>query len=119
MVRVDQASEMTSWLWVSSKFFQEVATRYSSRATLRTSRAASAFIAAMPSPTIRSGHPGSVEAVTNPAAMIATFARASFRADRNAARVRLPLCARKCTSMNAHDRFEKPDAFLLDDLHQT
>jgi len=40
----------------------------------------------------------------NPAAMMATFARTSFRADRNAARVRLPLCARNCTSINAHDR---------------
>ena len=58
----------------------------------------------MPSPTIRSGHPESVYAVTNPAVMIAAFARTSFRADRNAARVRLPLCDRNCTSMSAHDR---------------
>lgn len=36
--------------------------------------------------------------------MIATFATVSFRADRNAARVRLPLCARKRASMNAHDK---------------
>src|SRR5258708_3642333 len=36
--------------------------------------------------------------------MIATFATASFRADRNAAGVRLPPCARKRTSMNAHNR---------------
>jgi len=36
--------------------------------------------------------------------MIATFATVSFRADRNAARVKLPLCAWKRTSMKAHDK---------------
>src|ERR1700680_3952393 len=36
--------------------------------------------------------------------MIATFDTVSFRADRNAARVRLPPCARKRASMNAHDK---------------
>jgi hypothetical protein len=70
----------------------------------QTSRAASAFIAAMPSPTMRSGQAECAEAVVIPAAMIATFATASFRAERNAARVRLPLCSRKPASKRAHDK---------------
>ena len=48
----------------------------------------------MTTPTIRSGHNDRVRAVATPAAMIATLATASFRADRKAARVRLPLWAR-------------------------
>src|SRR5579871_6388652 len=59
-------------------------------ATTKTSRAASAFIAAMPMPTRRSGHGDNFNAVTNPAAMMAKFAITSFRADRKAARERLP-----------------------------
>src|SRR5437764_15497698 len=39
-----------------------------------------------------------------PAAIIAAFATASFRAERNAARVKLPLCERKRARMNAHDK---------------
>jgi hypothetical protein len=50
----------------------------------QTFRAASAFIAAMPSPTTRSGQAERVYAVANPAAMIATFAAVSLRAERNA-----------------------------------
>ena len=47
----------------------------------------------MPRPTIKSGHAESVNAVTNPAPMMAMFAMASLRAERNAARIRLPrLC---------------------------
>jgi hypothetical protein len=45
----------------------------------------------MPIPTTRSGHGEGAIAVTNPAAMIAKFAMASFRAEGNAARVKLPL----------------------------
>jgi hypothetical protein len=54
---------------------------------------------------MRSGHPDKVYAVTNPAAIIATFATASFRAERNAARVKLPLCDRKRARINA----QRPD----------
>jgi hypothetical protein len=49
-------------------------------------------------------HPEGCSAGESPAAIMATFAIASFRADRNAARVRLPLCTRNRASMNAHDR---------------
>src|SRR5437773_12451534 len=70
----------------------------------QTARAASALIARMPRPTMRSGHADKVYAVTNPAAMIATFATASLRADKNAARVKLPLCDRKRARMNAHEK---------------
>src|SRR4029077_6171152 len=58
----------------------------------------------MPIPTIRSGHGETTTAVTEPAAMIATFARASFRAERNAARVRLPLWARNRARRKAQNR---------------
>lgn len=64
----------------------------SSRAACHTSRAASAFKAAIPKPTSRSGHADCHRnAVTSPAAMIAMLAKASLRADRNAALIRLPL----------------------------
>jgi len=53
------------------------------------SRAASTLIAAIPSPTNRSGQPECVYAVTNPTATIARFAMVSLRAERNAARVSL------------------------------
>src|SRR3954469_14203918 len=66
--------------------------RCSSRAAAHTSRAASAFMAAIPRPTIRSGHAErQTKPVIAPAAMMAMFASASLRAERNAARVRLPL----------------------------
>jgi len=55
-------------------------------------------------PNDESGQAECVWAVTNPAAMIAMFAIVSLRAERKAARVRLPLCARKRASMNAQDR---------------
>ena len=56
-----------------------------------TSRAASAFSAPIPSPTTRSGHAvRHTAAVARPAAIIAMLASASFRADKKAARVRLP-----------------------------
>jgi MFS transporter, MHS family, proline/betaine transporter len=71
------------------------ASRISSLAACQTSRAASAFRAAMPSPTIKSGqterHRNSV---TSPAEMMAILASTSFRDDRKAARVRLPPCVR-------------------------
>ena len=44
----------------------------------------------MPSPTIKSGQSERVAAVTSPAATIATLASASLRAERKAARVKLP-----------------------------
>ena len=50
------------------------ASRCSLRASCQTSRAASAFIAKMPRPTIRSGQAERVTAVTRPAATIAMFA---------------------------------------------
>ena len=53
---------------------------------------------------MRSGHADEVYAVRNPAAIMATFATASLRADKNAARVKLPLCDRKRARMNAHDK---------------
>jgi hypothetical protein len=59
--------------------------RCSFRAAVQTSRAASAFIEAMPSPITKSGHAdGHTNAVTRPTAMMATFARASLRAERKA-----------------------------------
>jgi hypothetical protein len=79
-------------------------TRRSDRAAEYTCREASRFIPKMPIPTIRSGHAERVAAVTAPAAMIATFARVSFRAERNAARVRLPLCVRTRASSTAQNR---------------
>ena len=69
--------------------------RRSSRAAEYTCRDASRFNPKMPRPTIRSGHAERVAAVTMPAAMIATFASASFLAERNVARVRLPLWVRE------------------------
>jgi hypothetical protein len=51
-------------------------------------------MSAIPRPTIRSGHADRVYAVTNPVAMMATFASVSFLAERKAARVRLPECRR-------------------------
>src|SRR5580658_5294987 len=59
-------------------------------AACQISRAAFRFIRKMPSPTARSGHAERYASVTTPAATIATLAIASLRADRNAARVRLP-----------------------------
>jgi hypothetical protein len=48
--------------------------------------------AAIAKPTIKSGKAvGQTNAVTTPAAIMAIFAIASFRADRKAARVRLPV----------------------------
>ena len=83
-----------------------ISPRCSSRAAVHTSRAASAFIAAMPSPTIRSGHADvHKKAVTNPAAMMARLAKASLRAERNAARVRLPPRCRWLASRKAQKRF--------------
>src|SRR6185503_14580691 len=55
-----------------------------------TSPAASAFIAAMPNPTRRSGQIDWVAFVTRPARMMAALASTSLRAERNAARPRLP-----------------------------
>ena len=48
----------------------------------------------MPSPTSKSDQAECVWVVMSPVAMIARFATVSLRAERNAARVRLPLCAR-------------------------
>src|SRR6185312_1641526 len=67
------------------------AVRCSFLAAVQTCRAASAFIAAIPMPAIRSGQADSVYAVTSPAATIATLASASFLAERKAAFMRLPL----------------------------
>ena len=53
---------------------------------------------------MRSGHAERVAAVTSPAATMATFAKTSLRAERNAARVRLPPCARKRANMSAQER---------------
>ena len=67
--------------------------------------AAQAVIAAMSSPTMRSGQADCQrKAVTSPAAMIATLASVSLRADRNAARVRLPLWWRWRASVNAQNK---------------
>src|SRR5437763_8207649 len=82
----------------------ETASLCSSRAASQTSRAAPAFIPTMPSPTTRSGQMDCVEAVTKPAPIIARFAATSLRAERNAARVRLPACARTRANIKAHDR---------------
>ena len=60
-------------------------------AAVQTALAASAFMNAMPMPTMRSGQPESQYSVTKPAPMMAMLANASLRAERNAARVRLPL----------------------------
>src|SRR4051794_37991169 len=73
-------------------------------AAVNTSFAASALSIAIPNPTTKSGQADLRRAVISPAAMIATFAKASFLADRNAARVRLPECARYFVSINAHER---------------
>src|SRR3984957_3808552 len=74
---------------------QATAVACSSRAAVQTSRAALAFMAAIPSPMIKSGPAeGHRKAVTSPAAIMAMLAKASFRDDRKAARVRLPPCAR-------------------------
>ena len=64
----------------------------SSRAARQTFRAASALMLKIPRPDQSDpGQPDFVAAVINSTAtIIAIFARASFRADRNAARVRLP-----------------------------
>src|SRR3546814_6119981 len=60
----------------------------------------------MPSPTIRSGHAEcQSSAVTNPAPIMARLAKASFRAERKAARVRLPPECRCFASRNAQNRF--------------
>src|SRR5881275_2958452 len=48
--------------------------------------------------------PGLIEERFIRSPIIATLATASFRADRNAARVKLPLCDRKRARMNAHDK---------------
>lgn len=82
-----------------------VAIACSARAACQTFRAASALMLKIPRPTIKSGQPDFVAAVINPATIIAIFARASFRAERNAARVRLPLCVRKRANKNAQERF--------------
>src|SRR3954453_3106626 len=58
----------------------------------------------MPRPTMRSGHAERVAAVTSPAATMATFAKTSLRAERNAARVRLLPYARKRANMSAQER---------------
>ena len=81
------------------------AARCSLRAAVQTARAASMFIAAMPWPTTTSGQTECVNAVTTPAAMMATSASPSLRADRNAALVKLPLWARKRASVKAQNRF--------------
>ena len=71
-----------------------------------TLRAASAFITAMPRPTIISGHAEChSSAVTKPAPIMARLAKASLRAERNAARVRLPPECRCFASKNAQNRF--------------
>lgn len=71
----------------------------SSRAARHISFAASALSAAIARPTIKSGHAErQTKAVSNPAAIIAILANSSLRADRNAARVRLPLWWRRTHS---------------------
>ncbi len=80
------------------------ADRCSSLAASQTSFAASALTMAIPSPTRRSGQPERQNNVTSPARMIAMFAKASLRADRNAARVRLPEWCRNLASTTAHAR---------------
>ncbi len=69
---------------------QDPAASRSRRAARHTSRAPSAFIAAMPRPTTRSGTAETHAIETSPAPMIATFAMASFRAERKAALVSDP-----------------------------
>src|SRR3954447_23753020 len=70
-------------------------------AASQTSRAASKLRAAMPRPTMMSGQAEDQRvAVINPAAIMAIFATASLRAERKAARVKLPLCDRKPVSRN-------------------
>src|SRR5262245_3834161 len=54
---------------------------------------------------MRSGHSETVAAVTSPAVIMAILARTSLRADRNAARGRLPLWVRKRTRRQAQHRF--------------
>src|SRR3546814_14634132 len=66
-----------------------------SRAASQTSFAERRFTSAIARPTIRSGHAERhANAVTSPAATIATLANASLRADRKAAFVKLPLWRR-------------------------
>ena len=59
-------------------------------AALYTSPAAPALSMAIPSPTSRSGQTESVKTVTSPARIMAALANTSFRAERKAARPRLP-----------------------------
>src|SRR5262245_37541620 len=54
---------------------------------------------------MRSGQADAVAIVTGPAATIATFAATSLRADKKAARVRLPACVRTRISRKAQVRF--------------
>jgi len=62
------------------------------------------LIAAMPMPTIRSGHADIVAAVTSPATTMATLAKASLRAERKAALVRLPTSWRYRARIHAQAR---------------
>ena len=80
---------------VSNPTLQASASACSVLAAPQTCRAASAFIIPMPTPTIRSGQADKAYAVTNPAVMIAASASASFRADRNAARIPITPVSRK------------------------
>ena len=76
-----------SW-WITRQTTAELC---SVRAAFSTVIAASAFMAAMPSPTTKSGQADAHRSVINPAAMMARLANASLRADRKAALVKLPL----------------------------
>ena len=67
--------------------------------------AAPRFMREMPKPTIRSGQADRVTIVFRPAAMMPIFASASFRAERNADCVKLPLWARKRARRRAQTRF--------------
>jgi hypothetical protein len=59
---------------------------------------------------MRSGQTESVAAVTSPAATIATLAKASLRAERNAARVRLPASRRVLEEVDAvGEQRHRPD----------
>ena len=77
----------------------------SRRAAVYTSRAAPRFMREIPKPTIRSGQADRVTIVFRPAAMMPIFASASFRAERNADCVKLPLWAGKRARSRAQTRF--------------